>query len=57
MKKAIEFLQQNGPGAVELYFALPSDAFMKFQGSDIKQCPGVAAVRKAVKQFALEVSF
>ncbi|GAQ93517.1 hypothetical protein KFL_016040010 [Klebsormidium nitens] len=57
MKKAIEFLRQNGPGAVELYFALPSDAFMKFQGSDIKQCPGIAEVRRAVKQLALEVSF
>jgi hypothetical protein len=57
VKKAIEFLQQNGPGAVELYFTLPSDSFMKFQGSEIKQCTGIAAVRKAVKQFALEVSF
>jgi hypothetical protein len=23
MKRAVEFLEQNGPGAVELYFALP----------------------------------
>jgi hypothetical protein len=42
MKRAVEFLEQNGPGTVELYFALPSDIFMKFKGSDIKRGPGVA---------------
>eukprot|EP00243_Klebsormidium_subtile_P007518 TRINITY_DN334_c0_g2_i7.p1 TRINITY_DN334_c0_g2~~TRINITY_DN334_c0_g2_i7.p1 ORF type:complete len:819 (-),score=169.67 TRINITY_DN334_c0_g2_i7:435-2891(-) len=53
MKRALEFLEQNGPGAVELYFALPSDAFMRFSRTEIKP----AAVNNAVKQFALEVSF
>ncbi|GAQ93579.1 hypothetical protein KFL_016740010, partial [Klebsormidium nitens] len=53
MKRALEFLEKNGPGAVELYFALPSDAFKSFSRTEIKP----AAVNSAVKQFALEVGF
>lgn len=53
MKKALEFLEQKGPGKVDLYFALPSDIFMQFRRTEIK----LAAVDDTVKQFALEVSF
>jgi hypothetical protein len=55
LKKAVESMKQKGP--VKVFFTVPPDSFEDFKAVPVGQGTGVAAVRQAVKEYALKVGF
>ena len=54
LKRAVENMKHSS--GVVLYFVVPPDRFVDFKEQKIQQGVGVAELRQAVKQFALEIS-
>jgi hypothetical protein len=55
LKKAVDSMKQSE--AVKVFFTVPPDAFEQFKPVAVGQGTGVAAVRQAVKEYALKVGF
>ena len=55
LKQAVESMRHSS--GVALYFVVPPDRFFNFKAQKIQQGVGVAELRQAVKQCALEIPF